>query len=162
MKIVCGNIKCGEILNVSEYKCPKCGEHTKIVPDMLEDLYDRCCEFTAAAVEKNPRELSISLYPTNGKNYENFMIRNTMALVVELGEMAQNIPYKWWGRGSWEISPETREKIAEELIDINHFLFVGYLLLGMQPSEIYAAFDKKLKENWKRLKEEKGWKETNR
>jgi len=121
--------------------------------DKFDDIVQRNNQFTDYAKENNPRRVDMST--------EVFMCRLSIALFREVGEMTDNIPWKWWGRGVWELTPERKQKALEEAIDLLHFWIEFCRCIGADSTDIYRAYCEKNDENWNRFKEQKGWDKNN-
>lgn len=124
--------------------------------DMLKEIYERTTAFTDHVVGKNVRNLK-----DFNVQSENFIVRAIIASLVELGEFAQRVPFKWWGRGSWQVTPEEREKLIEEVVDELHFAFARLHWLSVTTEELYEAYIKKNDLNWERFKGKIGWNKVN-
>lgn len=87
---------------------------------------------------------------------EQWMQKQSLALICELSELLSEINYKWWKNAS-EVNGA---KVKEELVDILHF-FVGMCIkAGMTASEMFEIYLAKNKENFDRqtgLSEKKGY-----
>ena len=66
-----------------------------------------------------------------------------------LGSEADEL-WKAGGGKWWSIKGHTREKVAEEIIDILHFWLMACLKIGLSADEIFEIYSKKLAENYKR------------
>jgi len=117
--------------------------------DKLDDIWNRNIQFTDYAKDHNPRRVDMSK--------EVFMCRLSIALFREVGEMTDHVPWKWWGRGVWELTDENREKALEESIDLLHFWLEFIRCLGYNSTDIYRKYVEKNEENWRRFKEKDGW-----
>ncbi len=87
---------------------------------------------------------------------EEWIQKQTLAIVSELAELLNEVNFKWWKN-----SKELNEKnTKEELVDILHF-FVGMCnRIGMSSEELFKIYLEKNKENFKRqygLSEKKGY-----
>ena len=87
---------------------------------------------------------------------EEWIQKQTLAIVSELAELLNEVNFKWWKN-----SKELNEKnTKEELVDILHF-FVGMCnRIGMSSDELFKIYLEKNKENFKRqygLSEKKGY-----
>ncbi len=88
---------------------------------------------------------------TAGRNLHHWQMQDwikhqALAIIVELGEVLDEVNYKWWKNPK----PLVKEAIAEELADILHF-FVGMCLTaGVSADELYQAYLAKNNENLKR------------
>lgn len=87
---------------------------------------------------------------------EEWIQKQTLAIVSELAELLNEVNFKWWKNPK-----ELNEKnTKEELVDILHF-FVGMCnRIGMSSEELFKIYLEKNKENFKRqygLSEKKGY-----
>mgnify|MGYP000978794203 CR=1 FL=1 len=72
--------------------------------------------------------------------------KEVLAMVSELGELLNEVNFKWWKNDK----PMNSDAVKEEMIDILHF-FVGMCIkAGMDADELYAVYVKKNKENYDR------------
>lgn len=166
-------------------KCQKCGGSivaqsnigiVKIVQpelgfDMLEDIFLRNKRFTDFTRSHPPREgmpekilsdLAQAAKTVDTKELgkaltEIGMLRNSIALFSEVMEYTNELSWKWWGRGKWQLD---RVKALEELVDLQHFIFVATDDLGYTARDFYEAYVKKNNHNWKRFREKIGWKKS--
>ena len=77
---------------------------------------------------------------------EEWIQKQTLAIVSELAELLAEVNFKWW-KNPKEID---KQNVKEELVDILHF-FVGMCLrFGMTGQELYDIYLKKNEENFKR------------
>jgi len=87
---------------------------------------------------------------------EEWIQKQTLAIVSELAELLNEVNFKWWK------NPKNlnNKNVKEELIDILHF-FVGMCnRVGMTSDELFQIYLEKNKENFKRqygLSEKKGY-----
>jgi len=124
-------------------------QEKRLYEDKLDDIWRRNCEFTDYAKETNPRRIDMS--------QETFMCRLHLAMYDELTEMLKCIPWKWWGRGVWELNDELKEKALDEAIDFLHFYLEFCRAIGANPTEVYRAYIKKNDKNWERFEKKEGW-----
>lgn len=93
-------------------------------------------------------ELDSFIRKSRNLNYtkEEWIQKKSLALFTEVGELLNEINYKWWKNPK-----ETDDKkVKEELADIFHF-FVGMCIdAGMTSEELYAVYTGKNKENHNR------------
>lgn len=87
---------------------------------------------------------------------QEWMQKECIALMVELGELMEEVQYKWWK------NPKEMDMAAvkEELVDILHFFVSMCLKAGMDAGELHALYMKKNEENFKRqhgTSEKKGY-----
>jgi predicted HAD superfamily Cof-like phosphohydrolase len=174
---------CGNKFEVKEfYRCEQCGklyggseDNESIIclghcdtKDKLDDIFERNKKFTDYSRANSPREgtpekMMEKFYKSGQINEDEYkrgilemhMIRNSLAIYAEVAEYVDEIPYKWWGRGAWELD---RAKAVEELIDLLHFVMVAFDDVGCDAFEIHSEYVKKNNRNWKRFEEKDGWK----
>ncbi|MDN5346700.1 MAG: hypothetical protein PWP65_264 [Clostridia bacterium] len=72
--------------------------------------------------------------------------KEVLAIVAELGELLEEVNYKWW-KDPHEINLEA---IKDELVDILHFLISICLKLGINAEDLYRAYCQKNAENFRR------------
>ena len=72
--------------------------------------------------------------------------KETLAMISELGELLDEVRFKWWKNAE----PVDAAKVKEELADILHF-FVGMCLnAGLTSGELFKIYLGKNEENFKR------------
>lgn len=77
---------------------------------------------------------------------EEWIQKQTLAIVSELAELISEVNFKWW-KNPKEIDGNN---VKEELVDILHF-FVGMCnRMGMDSEELYSRYLAKNEENFKR------------
>ncbi len=105
-------------------------------PDMLEDIFERQARFDA------------ELARLRGLDYDlaTWVQKEVLALVAELGELLDEVNFKWWKNPR----PLNREAIREELVDVLHFFVSTCLKCGFSAAEIHAAYVAKNEENFRR------------
>lgn len=72
--------------------------------------------------------------------------KNVLATISELGELLDEVNFKWW-KNEREID---RDALCEELVDILHFFISMCLHAGMDAEELYRIYLDKNKENFDR------------
>ncbi|MCR4418949.1 MAG: dUTP diphosphatase [Clostridia bacterium] len=72
--------------------------------------------------------------------------KEVLALLAELGELLQELNFRWWK----DPRPLNREAIKEEVVDLLHFLVSLCLKLEIGPQELYEAYLAKNEENLRR------------
>lgn len=72
--------------------------------------------------------------------------REAIALIVELGEVMEEVRYKWW-KNPTPIEPE---KVHEELVDVLHFFVSMCIDAGMDAESLYQGYLSKNQENFRR------------
>ncbi len=72
--------------------------------------------------------------------------REAVALLVELGEVMEEARYKWWKNPS----PIDPDKLHEELVDVLHFFISMCIDAGLDAESLYQAYLAKNRENFRR------------
>lgn len=72
--------------------------------------------------------------------------REAIALMVELGEVMEEARYKWW-KNPTPIEPE---KLHEELVDVLHFFISMCIDAGLDAQSLYQGYLAKNQENFRR------------
>ena len=81
-----------------------------------------------------------------GVTPEEWIQKQTLAMLSELAELIAEVNFKWWKNSK----PVVTDNVREELVDILHF-FVGMCnRSGMGSEELFARYIKKNEENFKR------------
>lgn len=105
--------------------------------DKLEHIFKLQAQFDQALIEK--RNL-------RGITPEEWIQKEVLAMVSELGELLNEVNFKWWK------NPKAidRDAIKEELVDILHFFISMCIKMGITAEELYQAYLVKNKENFDR------------
>lgn len=74
---------------------------------------------------------------------EEWLTKKSLALIDEIGELLNELNYKWW-KNPKELS---EENIKEEIIDIVHFTLSLCLDAGIDSNELFEIYNKKNQEN---------------
>jgi len=82
----------------------------------------------------------------NGISMEEWMQKETIALIAELMEMLGEVNYKWW-KNPKEVDMEA---VKEEMVDVLHFFVSMCLKTGMDADELHRRYLEKNKENFER------------
>ena len=72
--------------------------------------------------------------------------KNVLAMISELGELLDEVNFKWW-KNPKEIQASA---VKEELVDILHFFISMCLRAGLSADELYSIYCNKNKENFDR------------
>ncbi len=91
-----------------------------------------------------------------GISAQEWLQKQTLAMVSELAELLDEVNFKWW-KNPKEINTSN---VKEELVDILHFFVSMCIKAGMDSEELYIRYLKKNEENFKRqlgLSEKKGY-----
>ena len=75
-----------------------------------------------------------------------WMQKYTLAMLSEMGEMLDEVNFKWWKNPKEVDFPA----LKEELVDILHFFLSMCLASGMDAEEIYQIYLRKNEENVRR------------
>ncbi len=87
---------------------------------------------------------------------EQWIQKETLAMISELAELIDEVNFKWWKNES----PVEVGKVKDELVDILHFFISMCLKTGMDAQELYNRYIAKNKENFARQRgtsEKKGY-----
>lgn len=74
--------------------------------------------------------------------------KEALALVVELGEVLEEARFKWWKNAE----PIESEKLHEELVDVLHFFISMCIDAGLNAESLYQGYLAKNQENFRRQK----------
>lgn len=77
---------------------------------------------------------------------EEWVQKDVLAIISELGELLDEVNFKWWK------NPKALDKAAlhEELIDVLHFFVSMCIHAGMGAEDVYWVYMDKNKENFNR------------
>jgi dimeric dUTPase (all-alpha-NTP-PPase superfamily) len=81
-----------------------------------------------------------------GITTEQWIQKETLAMMSELSELIDEVNFKWWKNPK----PLDHGAIKEELVDILHFFVSMCLKVGMDADELYRLYTVKNKENFNR------------
>lgn len=91
-----------------------------------------------------------------GISFEEWMQKDVLAVMAELGELLNEVNFKWW-KNKKEIDPAA---VKEELVDVLHFFISMCIRAGFTADELYEVYVSKNKENFDRqngLSKKKGY-----
>ena len=77
---------------------------------------------------------------------EEWIQRETLAMLSELAELIGEINFKWWKN----LKPVNTEAVKGELVDLLHFLISMCLKMGMDADELHNLYINKNRENQNR------------
>jgi dimeric dUTPase (all-alpha-NTP-PPase superfamily) len=77
---------------------------------------------------------------------EQWIQKETLALLSELAELIDEVNFKWWKNPK----PVNEDAVKEELVDILHFFVSMCIKMGMDASELCDRYLAKNKENFNR------------
>jgi len=72
--------------------------------------------------------------------------KDILALISEIGELLNEVNFKWWKNDK----PIDMPAIKEEMVDILHFFVSMCLKTGMDAEELFSIYVSKNKENFDR------------
>ena len=103
--------------------------------DKLDEIFKKQAELDAFMSEKR----------SYAKHYtkEDWVQKKCLALMDELGELIDEVNYKWWKNPK----PLNKTAISEELVDILHFWTSICIDMDLSASDIHAVYLKKNQEN---------------
>lgn len=102
--------------------------------DKLDEIFRLQGFFQQELIEK--RGLS-------GISPQEWIQKQTLAMVSELAELLEEVNFKWWKNPK----PLDEGALKEELVDILHFFVSMCLTAGMSPEELYRIYLEKNREN---------------
>ncbi|MGI6154147.1 MAG: dUTPase [Christensenellaceae bacterium] len=79
---------------------------------------------------------------------EEWIQRETLAMISELAELLDEVNFKWW-KNKKEVDSNL---VKGELVDILHFFVSMCIKTGMDADELYTRYMEKNKENFLRQK----------
>ena len=92
-----------------------------------------------------------------GISDEDWIQKQTLAMLSEMAELLNEVNFKWWKNPK----PVDEHAVKEELVDILHFFVSMCLRAHMTPHELYQIYLDKNKENFDRqlgLSKKEGYK----
>lgn len=81
-----------------------------------------------------------------GISRDEWLQKDAIAILVELGELLCEVNYKWWKNKK----PVNEDAAREELVDVLHFLISMCIRMGMTADDLYNGYVSKNKENFDR------------
>lgn len=91
-----------------------------------------------------------------GISDEEWIQKQTLAMLSEMAELLDEVNFKWWKNPK----PVNRDAVQEELTDILHFFVSMCLRAGMSADVLHARYLQKNAENYRRqagTSEKKGY-----
>ncbi len=79
----------------------------------------------------------------DGFSPQEWIQKDVLAIVAELGELLDEVNFKWW-KNPKEIDTAA---VQEELIDVLHFFISMCIRAGMSAEDLYRIYTDKNKEN---------------
>lgn len=74
---------------------------------------------------------------------EEWLQKQTLAMVSELAELLDEVNFKWWKNPR----PVDADRVKEELVDILHFFLSMCLAAGLDADELFLRYRAKNQEN---------------
>lgn len=105
--------------------------------DKLESIF---------ALQQKFDDYVISERNLNHITREEWIQKQTLAMMDELGELINEVNYKWWKNP--KIVDD--DKVKGELVDIMHFFISMCAKMGMDADELYKRYCRKNQENFDR------------
>ena len=108
------------------------------------------------AMQKYLNDEIVRLRDLEGISNEEWIRKNVLAMLSELGELLDEVNFKWWKNEK----PVDENAVRGELVDIFHFFVSMCLKTGMDASELHRRYLDKNKENFNRqhgVSEKKGY-----
>ena len=94
-------------------------------------------------LQKQFQEALIEGRGLQGITPEEWIQKQSLAMVSELAELLDEVNFKWWKNPK----PIDSAALKEELVDILHFFVSMCITAGMTPEELYGIYLEKNKEN---------------
>ena len=105
--------------------------------DKLDVIFQKQKQFDDEVIAKRSLE---------GIAPEEWIQKETLAMISELAELLDEVNFKWWKNPK----PVNEAAVKEELIDILHFFVSMCTKVGMTADEAYEIYIKKNQENFDR------------
>ncbi|MEL7607920.1 MAG: dUTPase [Bacillota bacterium] len=74
---------------------------------------------------------------------EEWIQKDVLAMIAELGELLDEVNFKWWKNKK----PVDGAALKEELVDVLHFFISMCIRSGMSADELYSVYCQKNQEN---------------
>lgn len=81
-----------------------------------------------------------------GISREEWIQKDVLAITAELGELLNEVNFKWWKNQK----PLDEAAIREEMVDVLHFFISMCIKAGMDADELFQGYVSKNKENFDR------------
>ncbi len=101
---------------------------------------------TIFAMQKSLNDDIVRLRSLEGIADEEWIRKNVLAMVSELGELLDEVNFKWWKNEK----PVDGKAVREELVDILHFFISMCLKAGMDADALFDGYVAKNQENFDR------------
>jgi len=110
---------------------------SEAVVDKLEAVF---------AMQKSLNEEIVRLRGLEGISDEEWIRKNVLAMVSELGELLDEVNFKWWKNEK----PVDGAAVRGELVDVFHFFVSMCLRAGMDADALFEGYAAKNRENFDR------------
>lgn len=101
---------------------------------------------TIFAMQKSLNDDIVRLRSLEGISDEEWIGKNVLAMVSELGELLDEVNFKWWKNEK----PVDEAALRGELVDILHFFISMCLKAGMDADTLFEGYVAKNRENFDR------------
>ena len=105
--------------------------------DRLDEIFELQQAFNESIIQTRHLE---------GITPEEWIQKQTLAMLSELAELLDEVNFKWWKNKK----PVNEHALKEELVDILHFFVSMCLSAGLTPEELYTIYKEKNNENFRR------------
>lgn len=105
--------------------------------DKLAHIFELQDKFDSELIKKRSLE---------NIQWEEWIQKEALAIISELGELLNEINFKWW-KNPKDVNIDN---VREELVDIFHFFISMCLKTGMKADDLYQGYIDKNKENFDR------------
>lgn len=101
---------------------------------------------TIFAMQQALNEDIVRLRALEGISDEEWIRKNVLAMISELGELLDEVNFKWWKNEK----PVDAAAVREELVDVLHFFVSMCLKAGMSAEDLFSGYVAKNQENFNR------------
>ena len=101
---------------------------------------------TIFAMQKSLNDEIVELRNLHGISDTEWIQKNVLAMLSELGELLAEVNFKWWKNEK----PVDQAAVQEELVDVLHFFISMCLRAGMDADTLFEGYIAKNKENFDR------------
>ena len=111
---------------------------------------------TIFAMQQKLNEDIIARRNLTGISDEEWIQKQTLAMLSEMAELLDEVNFKWWKNEK----PVNMDNVKDELVDVLHFFVSMCLRAGMDAQTLYNRYCQKNEENFRRQEgksEKKGY-----
>ena len=101
---------------------------------------------TLFALQESFQKDLIARRGLEGISMEEWLQRQTLALLSEMAELLNEVNFKWWKNPR----PVNDDNVRDELVDMLHFFLSMCLSAGLTPDELFERYLRKNKINFDR------------